>query len=361
MSTGDQQQGGSTSQGDNATIRQMAKTIKKLQADMDAQKEAWRSERETLQSENQALRRTRTTTRRTLASGARRLNMDDGDEEECDEEIEIENLNHENPEVNDERENENGLGGHNGRHGRNKLNKKRKKGHKSSKSRSHATEPMWKELQDLKEIVQRIPGVPKPLEKATPTSYADCPFPDNIAMVDIPKRFTVPPMKSYDGTGDPQEHIAQYKQRMFTVPITREMREPCMCKGFGSTLTGPALQWYVGLPNGSIETFADLVDAFNLQFASSRVFEKTTSDLYKIVQRYREPLRDYLTRFNHEKVTITNCDIPTAIEAFRRGLDWDSPLYDELTKYPCKTLDDVQAKAMAQVRLEEDKKELTDL
>ena len=172
-------------------------------------------------------------------------------------------------------------------------------------------------------MIQRIPGVPKPLEKATPTSYADSPFCDNIALLEIPKRFTVPTMKSYDGSADPLEHIAQYKQRMFTVPITKDLREACMSKGFGSTLTGPALQWFVNLPNDSIETFADLVDAFNLQFAISRVFEKTTSDLYKITQRHREPLRDYLTRFNREKVTITNCDVPTAIEAFMRGLERD--------------------------------------
>ncbi|XP_074326747.1 uncharacterized protein LOC141664690 [Apium graveolens] len=91
-------------------------------------------------------------------------------------------------------------------------------------------------------------------------------------------------------------------------------------------------------------------DAFNMQFASSRVFEKTMSDLYKIVQRHREPLRDYLTRFNKEKVTITNCDVPTTIEAFRRGLEREFPLYEELTKYPCRTMDDVQAKAMEHVR-----------
>ena len=49
--------------------------------------------------------------------------------------------------------------------------------------------------------------------------------------------------------------------------------------------------------------------------------------------------------FNKEKVTITNYDIPMVIEAFRRGLVRDSSLYDDLTKYPCKTMDDVQAKA----------------
>ncbi|KAL8091847.1 hypothetical protein AgCh_034199 [Apium graveolens] len=67
-----------------------------------------------------------------------------------------------------------------------------------------------------------------------------------------------------------------------------------------------------------------------------------------------EPLRVYLTRFNREKVTIINCDVPTAIEAFRRGLERESLLYEELTKYPCRTMDDMQAKSMAQVRLEED-------
>ncbi|XP_074347615.1 uncharacterized protein LOC141686481 [Apium graveolens] len=107
----------------------------------------------------------------------------------------------------------------------------------------------------------------------------------------------------------------------------------------------------------SIKTFANLQDAFNMQFASSRVFEKSTSDLYKIVQHLREPLRDYLTRFNREKVTITNCDVPTTIKALRRGLERESPLYGKLTKYPCRTMDDVQAKTMAQVRLEEEKRE----
>lgn len=61
---------------------------------------------------------------------------------------------------------------------------------------------------------------------------------------------------------------------------------------------------------------------------------------------------DYLMMFNREKVIIQNCDISTAIEAFRRGLERDSPLYDELTTYPCNIMDDVEPKAMAQIGLE---------
>lgn len=203
---------------------------------------------------------------------------------------------------------------------------RRRSKHGRSKSRSHVPESVLKKLQNVREMVQHIPGVPKPLEKAAPTSYTDSPFSDDIALVEIPKRFTVPNMKPYNGSSDPQDHIAQYKQRMFMVHIPQNLREPCMCKGFGSTLSGPVLHWFVNLPNRSISSFTVLVDAFNLQFSSSRLFEKTTSDLYKIVRRYREPLQDYLTRFNREKVTITSCDIPTAIEAFRRGLERDSSL-----------------------------------
>ncbi|XP_010693347.2 uncharacterized protein LOC104906311 [Beta vulgaris subsp. vulgaris] len=209
-------------------------------------------------------------------------------------------------------------------------------------------------LQRLEDMIARIPGVPRPMEKATPDSYADSPFADFIAMVEVPKRFSVPTMKMYDGTTDPNDHVAQYKQLMMTISIPRSMREACMCKGFGSTLTGPALQWFIHLGNGTISSFAQLINIFNLQFASSRKMEKQASDLHRVVQKYDESLKEFVRRFNKEKVSIPNCDVKTAIEAFRRGLDEDSDLYKELTKYPCPTFEDAQAKASAQIRLEED-------
>ncbi|XP_057250586.1 uncharacterized protein LOC104892735 [Beta vulgaris subsp. vulgaris] len=192
-------------------------------------------------------------------------------------------------------------------------------------------------LQQLEDMIARIPGVPRPMEKATPNSYADSPFADPIALIEVPKRFSVPSMKLYDGTADPNDHVAQYKQRMITISIPKNMQEACMCKGFGSTLTGPALQWFINLNNGTISSFAQLVNAFNMQFASSRKMEKQASDLHKIVQKSDDLLKNL-----------------TAIEAFRRGLDEESDLYKELTKYPCPTFEDAQAKALAQIRLEED-------
>ncbi|OVA11543.1 hypothetical protein BVC80_5069g1 [Macleaya cordata] len=161
-------------------------------------------------------------------------------------------------------------------------------------------------------------------------------------------------MKLYDGTTDPDDHIAQYKQRMFTAAIPRDLREVCMCKGFGSSLIGPALQWYTNLTNNSISSFAQLTDIFVEHFASSRKLEKHSDDLYRIKQKRGERLRDYVGRFNREKVSIPSCNIDTAITAFRKGLLSNSDLYKELTKYPCRTMEDVLAKAWAQIKWEED-------
>ncbi|KAF2602770.1 hypothetical protein F2Q70_00026277 [Brassica cretica] len=127
-----------------------------------------------------------------------------------------------------------------------------------------------------------------------------------------------------------------------------------MCKGFGSTLTGSALQWYINLPSRSIASFAVLSDKFVEQFASSRDLEKTSDSLYEILQHRAEPLRGYIARFNQEKVAISECSIPTAISAFKRGHLSDGDLYKELTKYQCKTMEDVLSRAWAQVKWEED-------
>ncbi|XP_074300983.1 uncharacterized protein LOC141632326 [Silene latifolia] len=175
------------------------------------------------------------------------------------------------------------------------------------------------------------------MKEAAPESYADSPFIDEITRVDLPKKFVIPSIRTYDGTSDPQNHVAFYKQKMLVASIPSEFRQVCMCKGFGTTLTGPALQWFINLPNGSIKSFADLVNTFNQQFASKRELEKHSSDLYRVTQIKDEP---------HE--------LPS-VEVFRQGLLPNNDLYVELTKYPCHSFEDFQAKTLAYIRLVEDK------
>ncbi|XP_074283437.1 uncharacterized protein LOC141607985 [Silene latifolia] len=127
-----------------------------------------------------------------------------------------------------------------------------------------------------------------------------------------------------------------------------------MCKGFGSTLSGPALRWLVSLLSRLISTFIDLVNAFTQQFASSRKPQKHAGDLYRIVQGASETIREYNTRFNDEKVAVREYDVSKAVEAFIRGLHHESDLFKQLTMHPCHSFEAVQEKAAAAIRLEED-------
>ena len=100
---------------------------------------------------------------------------------------------------------------------------------------------MAKKFVEMEAMIQRIPGVPTLLKKSLPHSYANSTFVDSITLVEMPKKFSFPNMKKYDGTTDPIDPIASYEQRMVTVAIPREQHEACMCKSFGSSLQVLAL------------------------------------------------------------------------------------------------------------------------
>ena len=206
-----------------------------------------------------------------------------------------------------------------------------------------------KRLDAMQSMVERLPEVAPPIRKSNPDSYDV-----EITLIEMPRKFSFPSIKAYEGTTDPGDHITQYRQRMLAVALPKDSLEATMCKRFGSTLTGPTLQWYINLPSRSIASFAILCDKFGEQFASSRDLHKTSDGLYEILQHWTEPLQGYIARFNQEKVAISEYTSPTVISAFKRGMLLDGDLYKELIKYQCKTMEDVLSRAWAQVKWEED-------
>ena len=118
----------------------------------------------------------------------------------------------------------------------------------------------------------------------------------------MPRKFSFLNIMRYDGSDNPDDHIAQYKQRMLAVVLTKESREATMCKGFCSTLIGPVLQWYINLPSRSISSFAILSDKFLEQFACRRNMDKTSDGLYEILKHRAEPLRGYIARFSKKRL-----------------------------------------------------------
>ena len=193
-------------------------------------------------------------------------------------------------------------------------------------------------------LMSQLPRAPTPSIIEHPDGYAESPFMERISKVVLPKKLNFPVLIAiYDGSTDPGEHVAQYKQRMWQASIPWHLGEPCMCKCSGATLTGPTLKWLGSLMRGNINNFSSLINKFYDKFEGSRSLEKQTSDLYGVVQGPKESVRDYYNRFNKEMISIKDLDTKTAIECFRKGMILWSKLYNPLTKYPCQTFEEVKA------------------
>lgn len=121
---------------------------------------------------------------------------------------------------------------------------------------------MAKRLADMEVMMRCIPILPPLIKKSLSQSYDNLPFVDVIVLAEMSSKFTFPNMKPYDGTTDLDDRITSYKQRMFAIFFLLHLREACICKSFGSNLSGLALQWYTNLLYKTINLFAQLTDTF---------------------------------------------------------------------------------------------------
>ncbi|XP_021618808.1 uncharacterized protein LOC110619606 [Manihot esculenta] len=111
-------------------------------------------------------------------------------------------------------------------------------------------------------------------------------------------------MAAYDGTGNPQEHILNYK----TFMELQTHSDALMCKVFPTTLTGPARVWFNSLEAGNIKGFTDLANIFISGFIAGVLAERKTSYLETVRQRRNESLREYVAKFNSETLQIPELD-----------------------------------------------------
>nr|XP_043631615.1 uncharacterized protein LOC122603068 [Erigeron canadensis] len=141
-------------------------------------------------------------------------------------------------------------------------------------------------------------------KEVPPRSYISR-FAPPICDMEIPKCIQLFNLKLYDGTKGPKEHVARFRVKIERFPIPAHLREGYLCKGFKSTLMGSA----------------------NL-----------IKNLYKITQGPNKSLASYLNRFCQKCFPILDLEITLAVQAFHMGLRSDSPLYDDLSENPCRSL-----------------------
>ncbi|XP_022873652.1 uncharacterized protein LOC111392522 [Olea europaea var. sylvestris] len=125
-----------------------------------------------------------------------------------------------------------------------------------------------------------------------------------------------------------------------------------MCKAFPQTLTNAARDWFSTLESNSIALFSDLADKFSAFFASSKRIRKTAVSLMQLRQGQNETLRDFMTRFNKERLQIPNLHITAAVSALTYAIKCEA-FKMSLSKTPPKTVTELLTRAEKYINMEE--------
>ena len=102
----------------------------------------------------------------------------------------------------------------------------------------------------------------------------------------------MPKMDSFDGTGNPKNHLKQYVLAMKLLGLTKEQIILC----FPQTLSGVALQWYLSLEKAKKNDWNKMAETFAQQYSYNVQLDVSLRDLEITKQLSNESFSDFLMR-----------------------------------------------------------------
>jgi hypothetical protein len=146
----------------------------------------------------------------------------------------------------------------------------------------------------------------------------------------LPDKFKDPRVDKYDRSEDPSDHIEGFRAHLTLHSTPDEIA----CRAFLLTLKGVATEWFGNLKPQSINSFDMLGCKFLNQFLAVRRRKKNPTYLLSLVQGKAESLKDYLQRFNQEKLIVENLDEQTILSALMNGIKVKGLLMAKLARRP---------------------------
>ncbi|XP_060210418.1 uncharacterized protein LOC132637325 [Lycium barbarum] len=142
--------------------------------------------------------------------------------------------------------------------------------------------------------------------------------------------------------------------------LADDARESVLLKKFGETLSKGAMIWYHNLPEHSIDSFSMLTDAFVKAHTGAIKVETRKLDLFNVKQRDNETLREFVARFEMERIDLPPVTDDWAVQAFTQGINSRSSIISmELKQNLIEYLEiawvDVHNRYQSKIRVEDDK------
>ncbi|GKU87475.1 hypothetical protein SLEP1_g1868 [Rubroshorea leprosula] len=186
-------------------------------------------------------------------------------------------------------------------------------------SSKHSEELMRKNAdleRQLRDVQKSIDELKSPRSHQQTLDLDSAPLNLSITAEPYQEGFKIPHLETYDGTGDPDEHLHTYQAIM----RIQNANDAMMCKVFPATLKSTARRWYHKLPRHSIDSFSQLAKLFSNKFASQKEIKRTATELMQVNQKEEESLRDYMQRFNKATLDIDNVPDTICLSALLHGL-----------------------------------------
>ncbi|GJS94673.1 reverse transcriptase domain-containing protein [Tanacetum coccineum] len=171
-------------------------------------------------------------------------------------------------------------------------------GHWKSKSKRHMSNTYEDDLSQLWTCEERNP------------------FTHRIRHFNFPRTRTPSHFKTYDGSGDPEDHLKLFQS---AAKIER-WAMPTWCHMFNSTLTGNARVWFDKLPKEFIDSYEDLRAAFKENYLQQIKHIKDPVEIHHIKQRNGESTKDFMERYKAEVLDVEGAPECMKISGFMHGI-----------------------------------------
>ncbi|GJT49456.1 reverse transcriptase domain-containing protein [Tanacetum coccineum] len=123
-------------------------------------------------------------------------------------------------------------------------------------------------------------------------------------------------VKTYDGSGDPEDHLKLFK----AAEKTERWAMPTWYHMFNSTLTGNVRVWFDKLPRESIDSYKDLRTTFRENYLQQTKHIKDPVEIHHIKQRDGESTEDFMERYKAEILDVEGAPECMKISGFMHGI-----------------------------------------
>nr|ABF97190.1 retrotransposon protein, putative, Ty3-gypsy subclass [Oryza sativa Japonica Group] len=141
-------------------------------------------------------------------------------------------------------------------------------------------------------------------------------FTNDLRRVDWPVGFKPTGIEKYDGTTNLESWLTVYGLAIRAAGGDSK----AMANYLPVALADSARSWLHGLPRGMIGSWAKLRDHFIANFQGTFERPGTQFDLYNVIQKSGESLRDYIRRFSEQRNKISDITDDVIIATFTKGI-----------------------------------------